>query len=128
MKQNSSLKHFYKSSIFLLISVLIVHFTFSNLFLHAHVLPDGRVVVHSHYLQHNNDKKGNQTNHTHNNLEYLFYYLTTNPKCLLFYILFFILIFKVLYNSQLFYNKKIYHKQFIYTNHSLRAPPFNISF
>ena len=128
MKQNSSLKHFSKISASLLILSLIAHFTFNNLFLHAHVLPDGRVVVHSHYVQHNNDKKGNQTNHTHNNLEYLFYYLTTNSKCLLFYILFFILIFKVLYNSRLFYNKKIYRKQFIYTNHFLRAPPFNISF
>ncbi len=124
MKQNSSLKHFSKISASLLILSLIANFTFNNLFLHAHVLADGRVVVHSHYVQHNNAKKGHQTNHTHNNLEYLFYYLTTNSKCLLFYILFFILIFKVLYNSRLFYNKKIYHKQFIYTNHSLRAPPF----
>lgn len=127
MKQNLSLKHFYKILIFLLISVLIVHFTFSNLFLHAHVLADGRVIVHSHYIKHNNAKKGNQINHTHNNLEYLFYYLTTNLNYLLFYILFFILIFKVLYNARLFYNKKIYRKQFIYTNHSLRAPPFLIS-
>ena len=124
MKKNLCLKHFSKILASLLVLSLIAHFTFNNLFLHAHVLPDGRVVVHSHYVQHNNTKRGHQTNYTHNNLEYLFYYLTTNPKYLLFYILFFILIFKVLYNSRLFYNKKIYRKQFIYTNHSLRAPPF----
>jgi hypothetical protein len=60
------------------ISILIIIFltaymisVFSSM--HAHILPDGKLVVHSHPHGNNHSDNSQKSNHSHTNKEYLIY-------------------------------------------------------
>ncbi len=57
----------------IIITILIaisIHFIFYYDTLHTHILPDGRIVVHSHAMPREEGNQG-QTNHSHSNSEFI---------------------------------------------------------
>ena len=60
-----------------LLCLLLFLFTapLSRTFLHAHTLPDGKVIVHSHIFPVNDDSDNSNPNHTHTHQSLLFHHL-----------------------------------------------------
>lgn len=97
---------------------------FSTAFMHAHTLPDGNIVVHSHYSHDSDEKKESKSgSHQHSDAEFLFYSIIL--KKLNLFILFFTAFagFIIVVTYINLYKKEIPHLPFINFNYPLRAPP-----
>lgn len=92
--------------------------------LHKHVLPDGRIVFHSHsYKETGVETESNgQSGHNHTNIEYLFYYFATELGLFLLFIVF-IYIFVNTNAYTLFLEQLHTSQSSIYWYYLQRGPP-----
>jgi len=99
---------------------------FSTAFMHTHTLPDGRVVVHSHYADDADEKDDGKDQHSHTDTEFLFYTIISKVN---FALLFFpaVLILTVLFGYLSTPYKDIIYLPFIRHNYALRAPPLVVN-
>jgi hypothetical protein len=109
----------------LLVFLSLIAFMASNIYsIHTHVLPDGRVIVHSHPVGHDDGEESqDHHHHSHTEKEYIIYgiYSHALDKAILF--LNVILIIFVAAISISFLAEKINLSQNVHVDHSSRAPP-----
>jgi len=102
-----------------LLSIVLLNCFISLFYIHIHVSPDGQIIVHSNALPHSSS----QSQHSHTQLEYLVYHLTTVINCFLIvdiFVCYYFKIIKYLPNFNLFITTFC----FIFKQNQKRAPPF----
>lgn len=116
-KQNKILWLFILFS-FLLHSGLIIAF------MHSHVLPDGRIIYHSHFVAHQKDSNEHGTpHHSHTEMNLLHHFITTVVSFLTFCVFLLIFYFLPLLNFSSCYLPGL-ADQFVRSVFSRRAPPY----
>jgi len=71
---SSAKKNFFKYLVLFVITILIASILITVFFMHYHILPNGRMIYHSHALPIHSPSK---SAHKHTQLEYLNYFLIT---------------------------------------------------
>jgi hypothetical protein len=113
-----------KPALINLISTTVIVSLFSFLFLmmlfiHLHVLPDGRIILHSHAIPFTGDK---ETSHTHSQTSLLFLHIFQSGLLLFFYAV--IEFVRKIRIGKIYMNKKKLPSLTIFTFlYGLRAPP-----
>jgi len=114
------------STIILILSLTLhTGFIFANI--HIHILPDGRIIYHSHFTKENGTSNKSKTSqHTHTKQEFLHYNLTTVLKSYLTstIILIFCAILLLIFSKTVF---QIFQQLTILSWFCRRAPPSFLS-
>lgn len=106
---------------FLLIFSIFTVLVNNSVFIHSHILNNGKIVTHAHPFESNNNST-NSNNHNHTNSEYFILDIIFN---LFFTLLALFVFFCLLINKQI--KTKLYQLKILLSNytkvHSIRPPP-----
>ena len=117
---------FFTSAISFLVIISVVSLmVMMTCCLHIHVLPDGRVIVHSHASPFQDDGTTG-TPHSHTKADFLLFY-----SIAIIALIFYAIVLSILYNHRTTrfgrLHQKIIHSQYIHSCHPLRAPPLSLA-
>ena len=110
-------------SVSLLILISLIGFMVSvSVSMHIHILPDGRIIVHSHTTERTDTNDSGQSNHSHTGKEFTLVHSLTHifDKLIIVTILVLILIAIILFLHTF---NSIYYSNIYHSSYPNRAPP-----